>query len=247
MQEDNAIHFLNLAITAFPEEGHLYAERSELLHAVGRNKEALADQNRAIALNPKDDVAYFARAQVEVDLGDLRAAAEDFGTSAKYDIDPWRGYSNKAKCYEQLKDYRAAIAALTELLTSSKAKYLPELLNARLYRAKNYIKLGDLKSAFEDLNTVINTPHKEEMKFETHNQMSAQCGALQERAGLFIKQKKLDAAIKDYTKLIAIDQQWGQSTKRYYEERAKLFRQTGQLAAAKQDEALAKKLSERAH
>jgi len=88
MQEENALHFFNLVIPAYPDEPRLFVERGQLLHGMGRDKEALADQNKAVQMAPNEALPYYARAEVKCTMGNLRGAADDFGISAKYNKTP---------------------------------------------------------------------------------------------------------------------------------------------------------------
>jgi len=143
-----------------------------------------------------------------------------------------------------LKDYKAAVATLAKVLPLRDV-YLPDLLKARLHRAKVYIKLAEYENALKDLQVIIDTPISKTMKFENNGQLSEKAAALQTRVEVYITTKKTDLAIKDYGKLIALDQDWGQATPKWYEERAKLYRQSGQVELALRDETLAKNLSQK--
>jgi len=244
MQEENALHFLNLTITAIPNEPRLYVERGQLLHGIGRDKEALVDQNKAVQIDPENSKAYYARAEVRITMGDLRGAACDFGIGAKYDKQPIHCYLAQAKCFDELKDYKAAIKTIGKILPLPNV-YLPDLLQARLLRAKAFIKIGEYDNALKDLDVIISTPISKTMKFENNGQLSQKSLALQTRVELYTTLKKTDLAIKDYGKLIALDQEWGQMTPKWYEERAKLYRQTSKPELALRDELLARNMTQK--
>ena len=55
-----------------------YCIRGTILADEGNLEEALENFNKAIESNPNNHVAYFNRATVKIDLGDIEGARNDF-------------------------------------------------------------------------------------------------------------------------------------------------------------------------
>ena len=55
-----------------------YCVRGTILADEGNLEEALENFNKAIESNPNNHVAYFNRATVKIDLGDIEGARNDF-------------------------------------------------------------------------------------------------------------------------------------------------------------------------
>ena len=100
-------------------------------------------------------------------------------------------------------------------------------LKAIVRRGDCLEKLGDTAAALKEYNEVITAPRERTMKLERNNPAGEQSEALQERANIYFGQKKYDLAIRDYTMLIGLDEEWGEHTPKWYLERAKLYRLTG--------------------
>jgi Flp pilus assembly protein TadD len=63
-----------------------YCKRGTLLADEGRLAEALDNFNKAIDINPLNPIAYYNRATVRMDLGDIIGARTDFETSGTLQI-----------------------------------------------------------------------------------------------------------------------------------------------------------------
>jgi tetratricopeptide (TPR) repeat protein len=242
MDEENARHFFDLAIKAYPNEARLYKERGELLHGMGKSKEGLADETKALTLDPNYSKAYFARGEIETALGDMRSAVVDFGKSAPYKELRYVSNLRQAQCYELLKNWKEAAASYGRILVLHDTD-LTDRLKAQVHRANDYEKMGETESALKDLSTVIAAPREPTMKIERNNETSIQALAYQARASILVAQKKYDLAIKDYTRVIGLEEEWGEHTPKWYLERSKLYRKIGKTDLALKDEELAAKMS----
>jgi tetratricopeptide (TPR) repeat protein len=70
-------------ISGFLNLSHDYCLRGIFMADEGNLEEALENFNKAIETNPNNHVAYFNRATVKIDLGDIDGAKNDF---TKFDI-----------------------------------------------------------------------------------------------------------------------------------------------------------------
>jgi tetratricopeptide (TPR) repeat protein len=242
LDEENAVHFLDLTIGAYPKESRLYKERGELLHGMGKEKAAIADEDKALALDPNNGEAYFSRGEVKCNTGDIPGAIADFGTSVHYNKHPFCNLLRLAQCYDSLKQWKEAAATYSKILPMPNLD-ITDKLKAQVHRAYDYVQIGDREKALKDFGAVIATPRERTMKLERNNQASEQALAFQGRAAILVSQKKYDLAIRDYTRVIGLEEEWGEHTPKWYLERAKLYRCVGKPDFAKRDEELAKKMS----
>ncbi len=73
---DDALSLLGETIEAQPSEA-LYRLRAILYRMDGKEEEALADLNKALAMQPKDPVALLQRAEISIFNGDIKGAKRD--------------------------------------------------------------------------------------------------------------------------------------------------------------------------
>jgi tetratricopeptide (TPR) repeat protein len=82
---EDALRLLTKSLEAKPSEG-LYRLRAILYRMEGKETEALADLNKALALQPKDPVSLLQRAEIALFQNDIKSAKRDL--KAASDIDP---------------------------------------------------------------------------------------------------------------------------------------------------------------
>ncbi len=82
-EEDKAMALANDLIAKYPEEMKVWNLRGYLYSRKNECKLALADYTKAISIYPEHGL-YFARGTVNFDLGDDRAAVEDFTNALAY-------------------------------------------------------------------------------------------------------------------------------------------------------------------
>ncbi len=82
---EDALRLLTKTLEAKPSEG-LYRLRAILYRMEGKEAEALADLNKALALQPKDPVSLLQRAEIALFQNDIKSAKRDL--KAASDIDP---------------------------------------------------------------------------------------------------------------------------------------------------------------
>jgi tetratricopeptide (TPR) repeat protein len=82
---DDAVKLLTKTLEAEPSEG-LYRLRGILLRMEGKETEALADFNKALALQPKDPISLLQRAEIALFRNDIKSAKRDL--KAASDLNP---------------------------------------------------------------------------------------------------------------------------------------------------------------
>jgi tetratricopeptide (TPR) repeat protein len=80
---DDAIKYLNVIVSRYPEETEALEKRANLLQLANRNKEALRDLTALLKEYPDYRHVYLSRAQVYEKLGDKEAARKDRAKAAK--------------------------------------------------------------------------------------------------------------------------------------------------------------------
>lgn len=74
-------------------------------------KDALAEIDRALALNPENKRAYYIRGLIDGYAGNYKAAAEDFQKFIAWAPKEWAGYNDLAWAYYEDKNYEKAVEA----------------------------------------------------------------------------------------------------------------------------------------
>jgi tetratricopeptide (TPR) repeat protein len=78
-ENEQALSDINAGISIAPELGDAYVDRGAVSIALGHYDDALADLNKGIALGPhRPQVAYYDRAIIYEQRGDIRAAYFDY-------------------------------------------------------------------------------------------------------------------------------------------------------------------------
>lgn len=78
-QDEQAFDDINSGISIAPELGDAYVDRGAVLITLGKYDDALADLNKGISLGPhRPQIAYYDRALIYEQRGDIRAAYYDY-------------------------------------------------------------------------------------------------------------------------------------------------------------------------
>lgn len=139
------VRLLTEALQIVPYNGELYHNRGMAYGKMQRWREALADFNRAIALDPHPS-SYEQRSLVYYHLGDRHAAGQDLLEVMR--IDPQRTFPlmNLGWLCIEDKRYQEAIDYCTRVIGIE-----PTLAAAYTNRARAYLEIGDKARAFADL------------------------------------------------------------------------------------------------
>jgi tetratricopeptide (TPR) repeat protein len=122
---------------------------------LGDKAGALKELDKAIKLNPKDDISYNQRGIINTELGRLKEAIDDFTKVIALKPESFTAYHNRANVKIQMKDYTGAIADLNTAL-----KINPKSSREYYSRAEAKFGMNDFKGAINDLNTNIRFDEK---------------------------------------------------------------------------------------
>jgi tetratricopeptide (TPR) repeat protein len=124
---------------------------------VGR-REAVAQLNQAVALNPRYTSAYFLRAYIKAYLNDPQGALSDYNQAISLNPQFVEAYYNRGLLkYEKLNDHMGALADYNQSI-SLNPKYAAAYNNRG---ALKYGKLNDPKGALTDYNQAISLNPKD--------------------------------------------------------------------------------------
>ena len=126
-----------------------YCHRGAAYWRNGDYDKALADESKAIEINPEFADAYMTRGAFFVDTGDYDQAIAE--TSRAISIDPRnvRAYSNRAFARGRKGDFAGAIADTTKAIEID-----PRWIAAYIVRGDNYARKGEHGMAFADFGKV---------------------------------------------------------------------------------------------
>ena len=150
---------------------------------------AIADYNKAIAINPRDANAYNNRGNPKKGLKDYQGAIADFSKAIA--IDPQSvAYANRGTIKGILKDYQGAIADFNKAIAID-----PQNLRSYLLRGILKSSLKDYQGAIVDLNKAIQINSRFAGSYHAYYERGTAKGNLGDYQG----------AIADYSKEITIN------------------------------------------
>ncbi|MCC7634295.1 tetratricopeptide repeat protein [Stenotrophomonas rhizophila] len=91
-QPRRAVELLDQAIAQSPQVAGYYGNRALAQHALGRSSQSLADDGRAMQLDPTEPLYPYNRGVTRLDMGDAAGALQDFKAAlalGKDDADTW--------------------------------------------------------------------------------------------------------------------------------------------------------------
>jgi tetratricopeptide (TPR) repeat protein len=184
----DAILLLNEALQANPSEG-LYRLRAIIHRAEGKEDEALADFNKALAMQPKDPISLLQRAEISLGRGDVKAAKRDLSEAIR--VEPRVADSVPAvtvRCYIAVEEgrYADAINDMSLIVQTN-----PENAFLQLQLASLYVQDKRPRKAIELINEVLKRDPKN-------------ISALRTRADTLLGLGDHAEAIKDYSAAIEI-------------------------------------------
>ena len=185
---EQAIQFFTRYIRSHPRDAHGYAMRamiwSKEKHEIDR---ALADDNKAIRLDPTQSAVYHNRGAVFFLKRDFDKAIADYTEAIRLDPASILSYEDRGTAWLALGEYDKAIADLNEAISID-----PTHAPAYCYRGLVWWAKEDYDKAIADFDKAI-----------MHN--SYYVFALNQRGRFFYERKKYDSAIADYNKAIRLD------------------------------------------
>jgi len=172
-----AVKMATKALSVKRPDNQAYMERADAYSRLHKDKEALADMDKFIALGNRTKLAYLRRASILESLRLYARAASDYRIVQKTAFETNTAYL-EANCLDKINKTKEAITCLTELIT----RY-PEDDSAYEGRAKLRAKSGLFKEAIDDYTKAI--------------QLVPSSAVLKARAHLYEKMGRKDLAAKD--------------------------------------------------
>ena len=112
-----AIHYYTQAIYLKPNESLAYELRAVAHYDQKRYQDALLDFNRAIQLNPFNDVAHWGKGKVFAAMGDVSWAVHNYSRAIDLNGDEAEYYQDRAAALRQLGRHGEAEADEAMVLT----------------------------------------------------------------------------------------------------------------------------------
>lgn len=142
---EEAIVTLTTAIYTSNRHSPAYYLRGLAYRAIGNNKKALSDFNRAIKLSREKAVYYFERGLVYLHMEDLKHALKDFNKAIEFDPDMTDAYFDRGEVFRLSTNYDDAISDYTKALSLDEGH-----LQAYINRGYCYQELNDSKNTCAD-------------------------------------------------------------------------------------------------
>lgn len=166
-----------------------YIARGAARISMNNFKDALADLNEAIRLNPEslEDQVYHLRSKLRYQQGDLKGALADLNEAVRVEPEDTDYLKERAAVRFKLKDYKGAIADVNEAIRLN-----PKDTDAIKIRGEVRFAQKDFNGAIADLNKLISLNPKN-------------TDYLKGRASIRFQLKDYKGAIADYTEAIRLN------------------------------------------
>lgn len=185
---DDALELLSKALEAKPSEG-LYRMRAILYRMQLKEDEALADLNKALAMQPKDPISLLQRAEIAVSRNDLQSAKDDLRSAER--IAPGVAAAEQAifvRCLIAIEEGRMA-DAINEMKTLIDRD--PSNDGRKLQLANLYIRDERPRQAIEVLSSILDRD-------------PTNVSVLRSRADAFLSVGDHGKAVEDYERAIKV-------------------------------------------
>ncbi len=128
----------------------------KIFYKLGRDREALAEFDHALAIYPNDAYSLIDRGLVKRRLNDYRGAAVDFTRATTINPRDYRGYSEQGVCRCLLRDHAGAMAAFSEAMQVCRPA-------SSAYSGRGILKLDldDYEGGLVDLNVAVRQAYRE--------------------------------------------------------------------------------------
>ena len=144
----NSIVFWSYVIRMEPGRVPMaYNNRGLAFDESGQVDRAIADFDRAIAINPSYSDAYYNRGTVFYKTGLFKAAMDDFDRTIALDPEYYKAYNNRGAVYYTMEEFDRAIADYDRAIVLN-----PSYFQAYYNRGLAFNKVGRFDEATKDLN-----------------------------------------------------------------------------------------------
>ena len=137
-------------VLAIRQNAEAYLYRAEARFALGDKQGALADCNKALAIDPQDSIAYNNRGNTRSALGDMQGAISDYNKALAISPNYAYAYNNRGLAKDNLGNRQGAIADYSRALLLN-----PKLASAYNNRGVAKYELGDKQGACSDYKKAI--------------------------------------------------------------------------------------------
>lgn len=204
------------------QNADFYLTRGNLAYDKREYKQAIADYNQALSLDPQLSEIYYKRGNIYADQQQYQQAIADYNQAISLNPQLFKAYYNRGNAYYTQKQYQQAIADYNQAL-----KLNPQLAEAYYNRAIIYDDQGQVDQAIADYNQTL----------KLNPQFSPD--AYYNRGFAYRNKGQYDQAITDYNQAIKLNPQHSLA----YTERGFTYGIKGQLDQAIADYNQALKLN----
>ena len=169
----------------------LYANRGVAYAKLGKYKQAIADFDKVLEIDPVSARIYYERGLAQAMLGNYMQAINDYDSSIRINPRFAMAYSNRGSAYTSIGNRKKAILDYDKALQLN-----PQLASAYYNRGNAYVALGRIKDAIADFDSAIQLNPKS---------ANAYCNRGSTYAALGDQRQ----AILDYDRAIRIDPRLG--------------------------------------
>ncbi len=132
-------------IAVAPQQAEGYALHGRCLYMLKKYNAALAEQNRALELNPEFGKFHLERGFTNMALKDCRGAIKDMNNALRFHADSASTIYNRGAAYNQCELYNLALDDMNTTL-----KFWPDSHFIMHTRALSYMQLGNYEKAIAD-------------------------------------------------------------------------------------------------
>lgn len=220
-QWDQALPYLNKALTLNPKAEKAYNNRGLVYARRGQFELALKDYDKALELGGEKEVTYSNRGNLYQTMGQTQLALADFTAAIRDNPSYYQAYVNRGVLYGQHQEYDHALADFNQAIELHPDS--PEAYNNRGIVFQE--KMLYLESEFDFTRALAINPDYVE--------------ALYNRANTYKLSKQFESALRDYQKVLQLRPEYAD----VYNNRGILYRQIGQNKLAELDFNQALKIS----